>query len=67
MTPGTPATPTAADAWSDPRGQVQVAVLLPSGRLAGRSFATRAQAEAWARPALGEQVVELNAICDCDR
>jgi hypothetical protein len=51
----------------DVREQIQVGVLMPNGRLAGRSFASRAEAEAWARPEEGEQVVEFNAICDCDR
>jgi hypothetical protein len=50
----------------DVREQIQVGVLMPTGRLAGRSFASRAEAEAWARPEDGEQVVEFNAICDCD-
>jgi hypothetical protein len=50
----------------DVREQIQVGVLMPNGRLAGRSFASRAEAEAWARPEDGEQVVEFNAICDCD-
>ncbi|MFP3715185.1 hypothetical protein [Isoptericola variabilis] len=50
----------------DVREQISVGVLLPNGRLAGRSFASRAEAEAWARPEDGEQVVEFNAICDCD-
>lgn len=49
----------------DPREQIQVAVLLPNGRLAGRRFADRAEAEAWAAP--GEEVVELNLVCECDR
>lgn len=39
---------------------------MPNGRLVGRSFASRAEAEAWARPEDGEQVVELNVLCDCD-
>jgi len=50
----------------DVRDVVGVGVLLPNGRLAGRSFASRAEAEAWARPDEGEQVVELNLLCDCD-
>ena len=50
----------------DVRDIVGVGVLLANGRLAGRSFATRAEAEAWARPEEGEQVVELNLLCDCD-
>lgn len=49
----------------DPREDIQIAVLLSNGRLAGRRFGSRAEAEAWAHP--GEQVVEINAICDCDR
>ena len=50
----------------DVREQIQVGVLLANGRLAGRSFASRAEAESWARPEDGEQVVEFNAVCDCD-
>ncbi|MBN8882769.1 hypothetical protein EDD28_2243 [Salana multivorans] len=53
--------------WADPREQVSFSVLLPSGRLAGRSFASREEAEAWARPEEGEEVVCFNAVCDCDR
>ena len=55
-----------ADGDVDVRDVVGVGVLLPNGRLAGRGFATRAEAEAWARPEEGEQVVELNLLCDCD-
>ncbi|MCB7138123.1 hypothetical protein [Cellulosimicrobium marinum] len=51
----------------DVRDVVGVGVLLANGRLAGRRFASRAEAEAWARPEEGEQVVELNLLCDCDR
>ncbi|MGN6239532.1 MAG: hypothetical protein ACTHNI_07280 [Cellulosimicrobium cellulans] len=50
----------------DVRDVVGVGVLLPNGRLAGRTFASRAEAVAWARPAEGEQVVELSLLCDCD-
>lgn len=53
-------------ASDDVRDVVGVGVLLPNGRLAGRSFTSRAEAEAWARPDEGEQVVELNLLCDCD-
>ncbi|MFC8193086.1 hypothetical protein ACFUMH_15625 [Cellulomonas sp. NPDC057328] len=74
----TPTTPTAAAAPhptdgraapdpDDPREQIEVGVLLANGRLAGRSFASRAEAEAWARPEDGEQVVEYNLVCACDR
>jgi hypothetical protein len=51
----------------DVRELITVGVLLANGRLAGRSFANRAEAEAWARPQDGDEVVELNAVCDCDR
>lgn len=50
----------------DPREHVELGVLLPTGRLAGRRFADRAEAERWARPEEGEQVVEYNLVCDCD-
>ena len=53
--------------WVDPRDEVEVVVLLANGRLAGRSFADRAEAEAWARPEEGEQVLEQNLVCGCDR
>ena len=50
----------------DPREQIEVGVLLPNGKLVGRTFTSREQAEAWARPEEGEQVVEFNAVCDCN-
>lgn len=53
--------------WADPRDQVEIVVMLANGRLAGRSFATREEAEAWARPDEGESVLELNLVCSCDR
>lgn len=72
-TASTTATPTplqqaayAALAWVDPREQIEVGVLLPNGKLVGRTFTSREQAEAWARPEEGEQVVEFNAVCDCN-
>lgn len=49
----------------DPRTQIEVGVLMANGRLAGRQFASRAEAEAWARPADGERVVEFNILCEC--
>lgn len=49
----------------DPREQIEVGVLLANGRLAGRRFASRAEAEAWARPDEGDQVVEYNLVCEC--
>lgn len=61
------ATTSAAAGWTDPREEIEVAVLLPNGRLAPRSFATWAEAQAWARPEDGEQVVEINRVCSCDR
>ncbi|WP_448630412.1 hypothetical protein [Cellulomonas soli] len=56
------ATDTPVDA-DDPRTQIEVGVLLPTGRLAGRRFSSRAEAEAWAQE--GEQVVEYNLVCEC--
>lgn len=38
---------------------------MANGRLAGRRFASRAEAEAWALPEEGERVVEFNALCEC--
>lgn len=55
-----------SDAWVDPREIAEYSVLMPNGRLAGRSFASRAEAAAWARPEHGEEVIELNQICACD-
>ena len=49
----------------DPREHVEVGVLMANGRLAGRRFASREEAEAWARPDEGEQVVEYNLVCEC--
>lgn len=49
----------------DPREHISVGVLLQNGRLAGRTFASYGEAEAWAQP--GEQVVEYNLLCECDR
>lgn len=64
--PGTTAAPPAhAPDPDDPREQISVGVLMANGRLAGRSFASRAEAEAWAQP--DEQVVEYNLLCECDR
>jgi len=61
----TPATTDPADGWVDPRTQIEVGVLLANGRLVGRRFASRAEAEAFARPEDGEQVVEYNLVCEC--
>ena len=54
------------DGPDDVRDVVGVGVLMPNGRLAGRSFASRAVAEAWGRPEEGEQVGALSGLCDCD-
>lgn len=61
----TTGTTAAAGGWVDPRTQIEVGVLLADGRLAGRRFASRAEAEAWAKPEDGEQVVEYNLVCEC--
>lgn len=53
--------------WTDPREQIEISVMMANGRLAPRWFATREEAEAWARPEEGERVVESNAVCSCDR
>lgn len=50
--------------WVDPREEIQVGVMMADGRLAPRTFATRAEAEAWAQD--GEEIVEWNLVCDCD-
>lgn len=52
--------------WTDPREEIGYTVLLPNGRLAGRSFADEAAARAWAREDEGEQVVAINPLCDCE-
>ncbi len=57
--------PSVAVDVDDPREQIEVGVLLANGRLVGRRFASRAEAEAWARPEDGEQVVEYNLVCEC--
>ena len=60
----TEAEPTTVDP-DDPRTLIEFSVLLPNGRLAGRRFGSRADAEAWARPAEGDRVVEYNLVCEC--
>ena len=50
----------------DPREAIEVGVLMANGKLVGRNFADRAEAIAWARPEYGDQVVEFNALCQCD-
>ena len=52
--------------WTDPREQIEAVVMMANGRLAPRSFADRAAAEAWAQPELGDQVLERNLVCSCD-
>lgn len=49
--------------WVDPREQIEFSVLMANGRLAGRQFASREEAEHWAMP--DEQVVEYNLLCEC--
>lgn len=65
MTTSTPAPDSAADTpANDPREEIIYGVLMENGRLAPRSFASRGEAEEWARPE--EQVVAWNFVCDCD-
>ena len=52
--------------WTDPREQVETVVRMANGRLAPRTFADRAEAEAWARPEEGDEVLERNFVCSCD-
>ena len=54
-----------AEAEYDPREDIEAGVLMANGRLAGRQFGSRAEAEAWAHPDLGDQVVEFNVLCEC--
>lgn len=54
-------------AWVDPRDEIETVVVLANGRIAPRSFASRAEAEAWARPEDGDHVEEINHVCSCDR
>lgn len=49
----------------DPRTVTRIGVLMANGQLAPREFTTREEAEAWAQP--GEDVVEWNLVCECDR
>lgn len=67
MSPEAPDLSTDAQAIDDddPRRQIEVGVLMANGRLAGRRFASRAEAEAWARPEEGDRVVEFNILCEC--
>lgn len=58
---------TAANDWKDPREEIEFSVLMASGRLAPRSFASEEEAQAWARPEDGDQVVSFNHVCACDR
>ena len=60
-------TGTTRPAWSDPREEIEYVVVLGNGRLAGRSFASREEAERWAVPAEGDEVREINLVCACDR
>ncbi|MHA7132803.1 hypothetical protein [Oerskovia turbata] len=57
--------PVTATDSEDVRDQIEAGVLFANGRLAGRRFASLAEAEAWAHPELGDQVVEFNPVCDC--
>ena len=60
------ADPTPLVVADDPREAIEVGVLMANGKLVGRNFADRAEATAWARPEYGDQVVEFNALCQCD-
>ncbi|MBD7999659.1 MULTISPECIES: hypothetical protein [Oerskovia] len=67
-TDGTGTTSVTGASGTDPddvRDQIEAGVLFANGRLAGRRFASLAEAQAWAHPELGDQVVEFNPVCDC--
>ena len=51
---------TSETTWTDPREQIEAVVMMANGRLAPRTFADRAEAEAWAHPELGDRVPERN-------
>lgn len=59
----TDTTRTTTPGWVDPREQIEFSVLLANGRLAGRTFSSRREAEEWAQD--DEQVVEYNLVCEC--
>lgn len=59
-------TSTSKITWTDPREQVEFSVRLPNGRLAGRRFSSREEAEGWADAEAGEEVVSFNPVCDCE-
>jgi len=52
--------------WTDPRDEIEFSVRMANGRLAPRAFANREEAERWARPEEGDEVVSFNHVCACD-
>lgn len=59
-------TETAIATWADPRDEIEFSVRMANGRLAPRKFATEEEAQAWARPEDGDEVVSFNHVCACD-
>lgn len=55
----------AGDPWVDPREVISIGVLMANGRLAPRTFDSLDEATAWAQD--GEEVVQYNHGCACDR
>lgn len=53
-------------AWSDPRDDIEIGVLMANGRLAPRSFATREEAEAGPRTGNGWWSTTGSAPAMCD-
>lgn len=49
---------------ADPREQISYGVMMANGRLAPRNFASREEAQEWARD--DEEVVAWNFVCECD-
>lgn len=52
--------------WTDPRDEIEFSVRMANGRLAPRTFSTEEEAQAWARPEDGDEVVSFNHVCACD-
>ena len=59
-------TQTSIQSWADPRDEIALSVRRANGRLAPRKFADREEAQAWARPEDGDEVVSFNHVCACD-
>lgn len=59
-------TQTTIATWTDPRDEIEFSVRMANGRLAPRKFASEKEAQEWARPEDGDEVVSFNHVCACD-